>query len=78
MEREGAIGGCSINHGSSGEIEIPPPRPKRRSNHPYPRKEGNSHSTPYRLVEDTDSSPIEVCLLCANAFYIFVNKSKID
>jgi len=37
---------ASDNLGEAKSIEIPPPRPKRKPLHPYPRKLGNSPSIP--------------------------------
>lgn len=41
VERE-ATAGAGVDTGASQVIDIPPPRPKRKPTHPYPRKAGGS------------------------------------
>lgn len=45
--------------GASNTIEIPPPRPKRKPLHPYPRKCADSNATvPNPAMGQTDNAPI--------------------
>lgn len=59
LEREASIGGSS-GTGVSQDIEIPPPRPKRKPSHPYPRKAGGAFSSSPSCDEETKSS-LAVC-----------------
>ncbi|KAI5077685.1 hypothetical protein GOP47_0007509 [Adiantum capillus-veneris] len=56
LEREASLGG-SLATAGSGEIEIPPPRPKRKPNHPYPKKALGALSNSPSFEEDSKSPP---------------------
>ena len=44
--------------GQAHDIDIPPPRPKRKPNSPYPRKSGLSSETPTKeLPNDKSTKP---------------------
>lgn len=48
-----------IPSGQAHDIEIPPPRPKRKPSSPYPRKTGTGSLSPSveAIVEKTSKSP---------------------
>ncbi|MCO5557787.1 hypothetical protein L7F22_011358 [Adiantum nelumboides] len=56
LEREASLGGSLVTTGS-GEIEIPPPRPKRKPSHPYPKKALGALSNSPSFEEDSKSPP---------------------
>ena len=55
MEKEAIAKGVPV--GEAIDIEIPPPRPKRKPNSPYPRKSGYVSSSNAPRVKDSK----EVC-----------------
>ena len=56
MEKEAINNGTSP--GQAHDIDIPPPRPKRKANSPYPRKSGLSSETPTKeLPSDKSTKP---------------------
>lgn len=56
LEKEAINNGTSP--GQAHDIDIPPPRPKRKANSPYPRKSGLSSETPTKeLPSDKSTKP---------------------
>lgn len=56
LEREASMGGSSVT-GVSQDIEIPPPRPKRKPSNPYPKKAGAAFSSSPSIGKDSTSQP---------------------
>jgi len=54
LEKEAMNNGTSP--GQAHDIDIPPPRPKRKPNSPYPRKSGLSSETPSKEVPNDKST----------------------
>ena len=56
LEKEAMTNGTSP--GQALDIDIPPPRPKRKPNNPYPRKSGLSSETPTKdFPNDKSAKP---------------------
>ncbi|KAH7442316.1 hypothetical protein KP509_03G081800 [Ceratopteris richardii] len=56
LEKEASLGGSSLTAGSK-EFEIPPPRPKRKPSHPYPKKAFRTLSNSPSFEENSKSPP---------------------
>lgn len=71
LEKEAIVKGVPI--GQSLDIEIPPPRPKRKPNNPYPRK--TSVGTPAYQVEVKDGKiPNPVSSSCQSKVTVAMEK----
>lgn len=58
LEREASAGGVPM--GKAQDISIPPPRPKRKPSHPYPRKAGTAIQIGPLTNEEENRSPSAV------------------
>ncbi|XP_073001099.1 uncharacterized protein [Typha latifolia] len=59
--RESSSNNCT---GSVMHIEIPPPRPKRKPVHPYPRKLGNTSSKQVPTLKQLESPSLQISSIC--------------
>jgi MYB-related transcription factor LHY len=64
LEKEAMNNGTSP--GQTHDIDIPPPRPKRKPNSPYPRKNGLSSETPTKELPNDKSSKSNITLSNGN------------
>ncbi|XP_034600960.1 protein CCA1 [Setaria viridis] len=64
LEKEAMNNGTSP--GQAHDIDIPPPRPKRKPNSPYPRKNGLSSETPTKELPNDKSSKSNITLSSGN------------
>ncbi|KAK8688294.1 hypothetical protein V6N13_087066 [Hibiscus sabdariffa] len=56
LEKEALAKG--VPTGQTLDIEIPPPRPKRKPSNPYPRKKGAAISVPMRVKDGKSETPV--------------------
>lgn len=56
--------GSNGNAGTLKAIEIPPPRPKRKPLHPYPRKLGNLSNKGSPVVKLHERPPLQILANC--------------
>ncbi|RWV85792.1 hypothetical protein GW17_00052391 [Ensete ventricosum] len=57
-------GSNNDNTGASKGIEIPPPRPKRKPVHPYPRKLGHSSNKEIPALKQLERRPLRSPIIC--------------